>query len=304
MDLLFPQNPMMRQLPEPNFEPEFDAAKSLGFKCLLFDEDALCAGDIDRALGRLPPADGSALLYRGWILAEDEYSHFHAALSGRGYYLVSSAAQYAEVTYFPNYYPKIREFSPGAVWTDTPDAFLAWTLARRLGDGPFVIKDHIKSAKHLWHEACFVPRGSGRENFERIAENLRREQGQAFSRGFVVKQYVPLRSRGDSPRAYPMCEEYRLFFWKGRLLAASHYHPQSENPVDLSPFVELAQRFDAPFFTMDVAQAEAGNWIVVDMGAGECSSLPAGLEPARFYRSLAELAGPSPAGTANMPSRP
>ena len=37
MDLLFPQNPMMRKLPEPIFESEFDAAPSLGFKCLLFE---------------------------------------------------------------------------------------------------------------------------------------------------------------------------------------------------------------------------------------------------------------------------
>ena len=66
------------------------------------------------------------------------------------------------MTYFPNSYPKIRDCSPAAVWTDTPDSFLAWTLARKLGDGPFVIKDHIKSAKHLWHEACFAPRWAGR----------------------------------------------------------------------------------------------------------------------------------------------
>src|SRR4051812_43819053 len=116
MDLLFPQNPVMRKLPEPAFEPEFDAATSLGFKCLLFDEDALCAGDIDLALGRLPAGGGRDLLYRGWILAEDSYRRFHAALSDRGYALVSSPAQYAEVTFFPNYYPKIRDFSPGAVW--------------------------------------------------------------------------------------------------------------------------------------------------------------------------------------------
>ena len=32
------------KLPEPIFEPEYDAATSLGFKCLLFDEEALCAG--------------------------------------------------------------------------------------------------------------------------------------------------------------------------------------------------------------------------------------------------------------------
>ena len=97
-------------------------------------------------------------------------------------------------------------------------------------------------------------RSYGRENFERIAENLKKEQGKTFFRGFVVKQYVPLRSRGDSPREYPMCEEYRLFFWKKQLLVASHYHRQPENTVDWSPFVALAQRFDAPFFTMDVAQ--------------------------------------------------
>ncbi len=299
MDLLFPQNPTMRKLPEPIFESEYDAATSLGFKCLLFDEEALCAGGIDIALKRLPPGEGRELLYRGWILTEELYRRFEEALSARDYSLVSSAAHYAEVTYFPNYYPKIRDFSPAAVWTDTPDSFLAWTLARKLGDGPFVIKDHIKSAKHLWHEACFVPKGSGRENFERIAENLKSEQGNSFFRGFVVKQYVPLRSRGESPREYPMCEEYRLFFWKRQLLIASHYHRQSENPVDWSPFVTLAQRFDGPFFTMDIAQAEAGTWTVVDMGAGECSSLPPSLEPTRFYTKLAEWTGTAPADRQN-----
>jgi hypothetical protein len=301
MNLLFPQNPMMRKLPEPMFEPEFDAAKSQGFWRQLFDEEALCAGEIDLAFKRLPPGNGGELLYRGWILTEELYRRFEAGLAARGYTLVSSAAHYAEVTYFPNYYPIIRDFSPSAEWTETPDAFRAWTLSRKMGDGPFVLKDHVKSAKHPWHDACFVPNGSGRENFERIAANLRREQGDAFFRGFVVKQYVPLRHRGDSPREYPMCEEYRLFFWKRQLLIASHYHRLSENPADWSPFVNLAQRFDSPFFTMDVAQNEAGNWIVVDMGAGECSSLPPSLVPTRFYGKLAEVTGTAPAASPIVP---
>ena len=88
-----------------------------------------------------------------------------------------------------------------------------------------------------------------------------------------------------------MCEEYRLFFWKAQRLIASHYHRQPENPVDWSPYVALAQRFDAPFFTMDIALTETGNRIVVDMGAGECSSLPPSLEPIRFYSRLAEMMG-------------
>jgi hypothetical protein len=289
MILLYPQNPLMRKLPEPVFEAEFDAVNELGFHCLLFPEDALSADGTERALRHLPAGDGKMILYRGWIFSEELYRKFHAGLEARNYRVVSTPAQYAEVTYFPNYYPKIRDASPPAVWTETADEYEAWSASRKLGDGPFVIKDHVKSAKHLWHEACFVPKGSGRENFERIARNLRQEQGRSFHRGFVVKQYVPLRSRGPSPREYPKAEEYRLFFWQKRLLVAAPYHDVAANPVDSTLYEQIAQRFDAPFFTMDVAQTEKGDWIVVDMGAGECSSLPPSLSPAVFYRSLAEV---------------
>ena len=248
----------------------------------------LSSRGIEAALARLPQGDSEPLLYRGWIFSEETYRRFHQGLLERGYRLVSSPEQYAAVTYFPNYYPKIRGCSPPAVWTDAPDPFLAWSTSRKLGDGPFVLKDHVKSAKHRWHDACFVPKGSSREQFERIAENLKEEQGSSFHRGFVVKQYVPLRARGDGPREYPQCEEYRLFFWKGRLLVASHYHRLPDNPVDWSPFEAAALNFDAPFFTIDVALTEAGDWIVVDMGAGESSSLPPSLPPETLYARLAE----------------
>lgn len=293
MKLLFPQNPMMKKLPDSIFEQEFDAAQSLGFPCLLFAEEELSHHGPESAIRRLPEGDGGPILYRGWIWTESVYREFHQALMGRGYRLVSTPEQYAEVTYFPNYYPKIREASPNAVWTYTADSYPAWSQSRKLGDGPFVIKDHIKSAKHRWHDACFIPKGAGREQFESIAEALRTEQGDSFNRGFVVKQYVPLRSRGPSPREYPMCEEYRLFFWQRKLLIASHYHNQAPNPVDWAPFEVMAGRFDAPFFTMDIALTEAGSWLIVDMGAGECSSLPPSLSATEFYTRLRDVTPPA-----------
>jgi hypothetical protein len=288
MKLLFPRSGMMRKLPDPVYEHEFDAAKSLGFDCLLFAEDVLSHEGAERAVEHLPDGDGGPLLYRGWIFSEAVYGQLFDALAARGYRLVSTPEQYAEVTYFPNYHPKVREVSPPAVWTDTPNEYLAYSRSRTLGDGPFVLKDHIKSAKHRWHEACFVPKNAGRERFEEVAAALKAEQGKSFHRGFVVKQFVPLRSRGPSPREYPMAEEYRLFFWRRKLLVASHYHNQPANPVDWTPFERLAERFDAPFFSMDVAQAEDGRWLVVDMGAGECSSLPPSLPAAKFYERLRE----------------
>lgn len=293
MKLIFPQNPSMRKLPEPVFEPEFDAAKSLGFDCLLLNEDAIIEGDIEAALSRLPPGGGQ-LLYRGWILTEEQYRAFEQALNERGYSLVTPAAQYAEVTYFPLYYAKIRDHSPAAVWTDVPDTYAAWSASRKLGDGPFVLKDHIKSAKHRWHDACFVPRGASREQFEFIAGNLKEQQGSSFFRGFVIKEYVPLEVAGLGPREYPECEEYRLFFWQRRLLSLSHYHRRPEKPFDLEPFLQVAQRFDAPFFSMDIARSQQGRWLIVDMGAGECSSLPPNVQPLEFYQRLKDFMAVDP----------
>jgi len=73
------------------------------------------------------------------------------------------------------------------------------------------------------------------------------------------------------------------------LLIASHYHQQSANAVDWLPFQKLAKRFVANFFSMDIAKTEDGKWIVVDMGAGECSSLPPSLTATDFYRKLSEV---------------
>ncbi len=285
MKILFPLNPRMRKLPEPLFEEEFDAAKSLNFECLLFDEDALIAGDCEAALqGIKSGSDG--VLYRGWILTEERYRVFERALGERGYRMIGTSAEYAQVSYFPNYYPKIKDFSPPAVWTEAADPFAAWSASRKLGDGPFVIKDHIKSAKHRWNDACFIPKGASREQFETIAKNLFEEQGNSFFRGFVIKEYVPLKRVGTELHEYPRCEEYRLFFWRRRLLAVTHYHRKSEQPFDIEPFIGVANRFDAPFFSMDIACDQAGRWWIVDMGAGQVSSLPPNLKPLEFYRRL------------------
>ena len=132
----------------------------------------------------------------------------------------------------------------------------------------------------------YQPKGAGREAFELVAENLKKEQGKSFFRGFVVREFVPLRVVRDGPKEYPRCEEYRLFFWRGQLLSVSHYHEEKEEPIPVEQFVAVAQRFDSPFFSMDVAKSVAGRWLIVDMGAGECTRLPPNLKPDLFYRRL------------------
>ena len=227
-------------------DPEFEAAADVGFGRLLFDEDAFSHGDVDGAFARLPNGNSTPLLYRGWIQTEESFRRFHEALADRGYRLASTPDQYAEATFFPNYFSKIRDRSPAAVWTDSDDTFEAWSASRKLGNGPFVLKDHVKSAKHQWHDACFVPKDSGREDFERIAANLLVEQGLLSHRGFVIRQTLRAVETGRSEstglsavRGVPPLLLGAATSGRGALSRATRQLGR------LTPFVEIAQRFDA-----------------------------------------------------------
>jgi hypothetical protein len=286
MDLLFCRNPELKKLPEPAFEPELDAARECGFVCHLFGYEDFLAGQVGRALEKLPPGGDRVLLYRGWILTEGEYRRLDLALRERGYSLFTAPPAYAEALYLPNYHAKIADQSPPVVWTEDQDLDKAFRAARALGDGPFLVKDHIKSAKQRWETACFIPRGADRSTFEEICRGLLSARGEAFARGFVFKQYVPLARLGEGAFGAPLCEEYRLFFFQRELLAAAPYDRQGGPETDFARYAAVARRFRSDFFTLDVARTAAGGWVILEAGDGGVSALPPRLPAIELYRAL------------------
>jgi len=55
------------------------------------------------------------------------------------------------------------------------------------------------------------------------------------------------------------------------------------------PFEEfdgVASSITSPFFSMDVALTDTGDWIIVELGDGQVAGLPDSLEPSTFYQSL------------------
>jgi hypothetical protein len=289
MKVLFCNNAEMKKLPDPGFEAEFDAAKECGFSCLLFGLDDFLARRTERAFAQLPIGHGESLLYRGWILTEGEYLRLESACLERGYKLVNSASAYAEALYLPRHYAKIKEQAPPTVWIEGSSFDEAWRVTRSLGNGPWIVKDFIKSAKQRWHDACFIPEQVGRSRFDEILQNFLLYRGENFAGGLVFKQYVPLHQLGEDAFGAPQCEEYRLFFWQHRLLVASPYSRFDAELPDFQGYESIAKKLKSQFITIDVARTQSESWLLLEIGAGEVSALPPRLSPLVFYRALAKM---------------
>jgi hypothetical protein len=73
---------------------------------------------------------------------------FAAALTARGAALRTSTAQYRHAHELPSWYHSLTLVTPRAEWTDG-DGELEFLLAcKRLGPGPAVLRDCVKSMKH------------------------------------------------------------------------------------------------------------------------------------------------------------
>ncbi|TSC25250.1 ATP-grasp domain-containing protein [Corallococcus sp. Z5C101001] len=279
--ILFGRNPHQ---PDP-FDVEADAAEALGVDTYQADLSALLSGDAERALSGVPERGRLRLLYRGWMLTEEEYGALDEAVAALGHRLMTTPEQYAAAHYLPRWYPRLARYTARSVWTEGTDVAEAWHAARRLGPSPWIVKDHVKSAKERWAEACFVPADATREDFERVCLNLLDARGDRFERGFVVRRFLPLKVYGRTPEG-PAHLEFRLFFGRGRLLAAEPYHEFDVEVPDFSAFAPLGQRIASPFFTLDVAMLEDGGWAVVEVNDGGVSGLPPGLDPRDLLAAL------------------
>ena len=284
--LLFPAFSDALREPDPQFQREWEAAEDLGIGWRVFGFDTLLEGNLERSFKFLPAGHGETLLYRGWILKEREYRLLGSELGRRGYRLHASAAAFARTNYLPNYHSLIWDRTPPAVWTRRPDPQEAWRLAQEMGPPPYIIKDHVKSAKELWEEACYVPAGATERKFIEMCRRLRDFRGDRFEKGFVVRPYVPLRFLDENPFGGRIFEEYRLFFFHGMLLSASPYDRVGGAVANFEAFLDLPTVIRSPFFSADIGRTEIGELILIELGDGGVSQLPPTLKARQFYQDV------------------
>ena len=225
MRILFCGDPLNGRRVDPDYEAEASAAQAAGLDFSLVNYEALVDDDDSlAAIRRVPAGAGHEVgIYRGWMLKPAQYRKLFEALAGRDIYPVNTPDAYVHCHYLPEWYPLLRELTPPSVWIEVDSDLLMdriMDLLQPFGSNLVVVKDFVKSRKHEWEEACYIPAASDRGSVERVVNRFLDLQGPDLAEGLVFREYVAFEPMGrHSKSGMPLSLEYRLFFLDGELLA-------------------------------------------------------------------------------------
>ncbi|MFF9578333.1 ATP-grasp domain-containing protein [Streptomyces rubiginosohelvolus] len=281
---LFCADPLRASRPDPQFAEDVAAARAAGGRIALLDHDALLAGDAAGAVARVA-RDSGPYWYRGWMIPSARYAELEAALGARGCTLLTDAVGYRRAHELPCWYGDFDGLTPHSVWcpmvpgAPPPSVEELAGLAAPLGPGPGIVKDFVKSRKHEWHEACYVPELGDRRRLASVVGRFVELQGDFLAGGLVLRAFEPFVAGGEA----------RVWWVDGEaVLVTAHPDTPDRRPSPELPSVrEAVGRLGLRWVTTDLALREDGVWRVVEVGDGQVSGLPAGAGTGDLFTALA-----------------
>lgn len=288
-------DPMALRQPDEAYKSEASVANTLGLEYLLIDHDALTIQhNVETAIRQVKTRASETLsLYRGWMMSPTDYTLLYQGLEQRGVRLINDPESYKHCHFLPEAYSLIEPLTAKSIWIKMDSQFSLDSVMEKLkpfGSRPVILKDYVKSQKHYWNEACFIPSASNRAEVGRVVNRFLELQGDSLNEGLVFREFIefePLTQHSKS--RMPLSKEYRLFFLDGKPIYWFNYWEEGDYVQETPPlddFLAVAQKIKSRFFTMDIAKQVNGEWLIVELGDGQVAGIPDNLNPVDFYRSL------------------
>lgn len=203
-------------------------------------------------------------------------------------YLINSFKQHKYVANF-EYYEDIKDYT-FETWFSLQD------IPTEMKDKPLIVKGRTNSKKFQWNTHMFA------NNFKEAVHIYSELMNDSFigSQGVIVRAYHPLETFEIGINDIPMTNEWRLFFYKNRLLSFGYYWSMID---DLSyiekakadfmekglPFAQQVANIikeKVNFFVIDIAKTQEGDWIVIEVNDGQQSGLNEFNDPHSLYGNL------------------
>lgn len=279
LTVVFCADPLNPRRVDPHFAREAAAVRDHYGNLVMIDHDALRRGDVAQAVQRVPPDLGPAW-YRGWMVTSAQYGALAAALKERGTPLLTHPEDYRRAHELPGWHDTFAGLTPASVWQPLPPRTVPDDLAelvRPLSPGPAVVKDYVKSRKHEWDEACFVPDVKNLPQLRAVVAKMVALQDEFLAGGLVVREYEPY----DGAEA-------RVWWVDGEpaLIGPHPDDPDVDPEPELDAVAPAVRILGCRFITTDLARRSDGQWRVVEVGDGQVSDLPATIDPIDLYAHL------------------
>lgn len=292
--IIFPSDPDASYKPDFAFADECDAARAAGFDVAFFNLGIHFGGEPEfRKLPDIP----SSIVYRGWILTEENYKSLAVGLYQAGaHQLITTPKSYGIATNLPQWYPSIGSLTPRSFWIKDAEEpkKIAEEVKRNTYGQPLILKDYLKSRKHEWNDACFIPDSWDVENVARVITNFKKLQGDSLWGGLVFRDYIKFKELRKHPTSgSPIIHEVRQFYFsdgkKPVPFFQNNYWPDYDQEVETPPqhvIESVGEKVNLPFFVVDFGLTEEGYWIPIEVNDGGSAGLPNVKNAPKFYLAL------------------
>ena len=209
------------------------------------------------------------------------YRELEEDLKLQGSKLINSYMEHDYIASFDWYYD-VMDLTPRSYFSlqDVPK-----------NKGPFIVKGRTNSRKHQWNQMMFAKNWEEAKDisFKLLDDPLIGPQG------LVFRDYIPLESFGEGVTGQPFANEWRCFFYKGKLLTRGYYWINGDVIPPDSVFDSEAEAFAqqvadilkerTTFFVIDIAKTKKGNWTLIEVNDGQQSGL-SGNDAKTLYENL------------------
>ncbi|WP_163831080.1 ATP-grasp domain-containing protein [Spartinivicinus ruber] len=233
------------------YQAQAEAFDNEGIQCSTINLDQLSPSS------RITPAVSNDVIYRGWMLNEQEYQNLWASVINSGGKLVTDTDSYLALHYLPNWYELISDLTPETIILPK-DCNLELEL-KNIGWESYFIKDYVKSLKTSIGSIITEPAQA-----VTVIHEMQKYRGK-IEGGFCIRKienFLP-----DT--------EVRYF-----VLDSKAFAPEANKPIP-EIVIECASRITSRFFSIDLIKTKEGKERIVEVGDGQVSDI-VGWEPGRF----------------------
>lgn len=276
--ILFPSDYFNKAIADEELKAEYEAARYCGrySGVILFSYEDWFHGNVLKL--DWTPTEPIDVVYRGWMMLPEQYEKFYYALKDKNINLVTTPEEYSLFHVFPNIYEKVQADTPKMLIYPHGSKIDLDEIKRTFKR--FMVKDYVKSVKGTDFPTYFDSMVT-QEEFDAWMEKFYQYRGGLFTGGICIKEFVDLKKYGECKN------EYRVFYANGQILTISRNSGQPEYTAKPpKEMIEKYQGLGSSFYTVDYAELENGEWIVIEAGDGSVSGLSDFQDYLEFYRKL------------------